>query len=41
MEPIEGRTDKGVLLPEDLEPRGCGFITELTMFNPVVVARLD
>lgn len=38
MEPIDGRTDRGV--PEDLEPRGCGFMPELTMFNPVV-ARLD
>lgn len=38
MEPIGGRTDTGVA--EDLEPRGCGFITELTMLNPVV-ARLD
>jgi len=37
-EPIDGRTDRGV--PQDLEPIGCGFMAELTMFNPVV-ARLD
>jgi len=38
MEPIDGRIDRGV--PEDLEPKGCGFMTELTMFSPVE-ARLD
>lgn len=38
MEPIDGKTDIGV--PEDMEPRGCGFMAELIVFGPVV-ARLD
>lgn len=39
MEPIDGRTDRGVAA-EDLEPKDCDFITELTMLIPDVT-RLD
>lgn len=38
MDPTDGRKDRGVA--EDPEARGCGFMTELTIFSPVV-ARLD
>lgn len=34
MEPLDGRTDRGVA--EDLEPKDCDLVTELTMLIPVV-----